>query len=206
LGAQVDPDTILFRVIDPAQLVVRADVPESMANRIRLGSLVEVRLPTHGTACAANIVSSTRSVDPIKRTVSFRIKPHDGCPGMLEGGFADVQIPLDVGVPQPVAAASAKPSGSPSSTPRATAPGVVPQALEGPQLVALPRSAVVELDSVPIVFVATELQGQFRVVALTVARHTETTTWVEQGLVGGERVASRGALLLKGELMKSRLE
>lgn len=73
-------------------------------------------------------------------------------------------------------------------------------------LVALPRSAVIELDGVPVAFVATEKPGQFRVVPLTVARHSETTTWAEQGLAGGERVASRGALLLKGEWMKSRLE
>ena len=55
-----------------------------------------------------------------------------------------------------------------------------------PQLVAVPRSAVVELDSVPIVFVATDREGEFRVVLLTVARHTETTTWVESGLVNGK--------------------
>lgn len=202
LGAQVDPDTILFRVVDPAQLVVRADVPESMANRIRLGSPAEVRLPTQGSACAAVVVSSTRSVDPIKRTVSFRIRPSAGCPSMLEGGFADVQLPLELsatrlgqdrmpGQPNPGQPTGATASASPSSA---------------PMLVALPRSAVIELDGVPVAFVATEKPGQFRVAPLTVARHSETTTWAEQGLVGGERVASRGALLLKGEWMKSRLE
>jgi membrane fusion protein, heavy metal efflux system len=202
LGAQVDPDTILFRVIDPAQLVVRADVPESMANRVRLGSSAEVRLPTQGTTCPADIVSSTRSVDPIKRTVSFRIKPRAGCPAMLEGGFADVQIPLDV-----YSAGRAAPAASAHSSVPSTAPSSPTRTADnGPLLVALPRSAVVELDSVPIVFVATEQAGQFRMVAITVARHSETTTWVEKGLIGGERVASRGALLLKGELMKSRLE
>jgi cobalt-zinc-cadmium efflux system membrane fusion protein len=201
LGAQVDPDTILFRVIDPAQLVVRADVPESMANRIRLGSSAEVRLPSQGTTCPAVIVSSTHSVDPIKRTVSFRIKPQPGCPSMLEGGFADVQIPLDVTTATPPAPAIAL-----GSTARPAPVASTPGKTTVPELVALPRSAVVELDSVPITFVATDQEGKFRVVALTVARHTETTTWVEQGLVGGERVASRGALLLKGELMKSRLE
>ncbi len=211
LGAQVDPDTILFRVIDPAQLVVRADVPESMANRVRLGSAAEVRLPTQGTTCPADIVSSTRSVDPIKRTVSFRIKPRAGCPAMLEGGFADVQIPLNVTAQEPINPTGALPGPNPSANPpskpssaASAAPSQLPST--GPRMVALPRSAVVELDGVPITFVATEQVGQFRMVALTVARHSETTTWVERGLIGGERVASRGALLLKGELMKSRLE
>lgn len=202
LGAQVDPDTILFRVVDPAQLVVRADVPESMANRVRAGAGSEIRLPTQGVACPATIVSSTRSVDPIKRTVSFRIKPLETCPAMLEGGFADVRIPLDVTKARqgndsdarlPVASAGAANVGS------AHAPGET-------NLVTLPRSAVVEIDGVPVAFVATETEGQYRIAPLTVHKHTEVTTWVERGLVGGERVVSQGALLLKGEWLKSRLE
>lgn len=202
LGAQVDPDTILFRVIDPAQLVVRADVPESMADRIRFGAAVEVRLPSRTATCPAIIVSSTRSVDPIKRTVSFRIRPSDDCPAMLEGGFADVRIPLDVDYSNsaPARGAAANRATSPSASASSLNPSAVPQ------LVALPRSAVIELDGVPVAFVATEQTGQFRIAPLTVVRHGETTTWTEQGLVGGERVASRGALLLKGEWMKSRLE
>lgn len=202
LGAQVDPDTILFRVVDPTQLVVRADVPESMANRVRAGASSEVRLPTQDVVCPATIVSSTRSVDPIKRTVSFRIKPTASCPTMLEGGFADVRIPLEPG--QGVAAERAAPNpalgaaGSPNAQHSETKPGVL--------LVTLPRSAVVEIDGVPIAFVALEPAGRFKLVPLTIARHTETTTWVERGLAGGERVATQGALLLKGEWLKSRLE
>jgi membrane fusion protein, heavy metal efflux system len=201
LGALVDPDTILFRVIDPAQLVVRADVPESMANRIRLGSTAQVRLSAHGTRCSAVIVSSTRSVDPIKRTVSFRIKPSETCPNMLEGGFADVLIALDV-----AATSETNPRTSTPTPNAAPAPSTAQNPAAAPTLVALPRSAVIELDGVPVAFVATETEGRFRVAPLTIVRHGETTSWVERGLVGGERVASRGALLLKGEWMKSRLE
>jgi membrane fusion protein, heavy metal efflux system len=201
LGAQVDPDTILFRVIDPAQLVVRADVPESMANRIRLGSTAHVRLSAHGTQCSAVIVSSTRSVDPIKRTVSFRIKPTETCPNMLEGGFADVLITLDVS-----ATTETNQRTSTSTTNAVPAASTAQNPAAAPMPVALPRSAVIELDGVPVAFAATEIEGRFRVVPLTILRHSETTTWVERGLVGGERVASRGALLLKGEWMKSRLE
>jgi hypothetical protein len=65
---------------------------------------------------------------------------------------------------------------------------------------------VVEIDGVPVAFVALERDGQFRLAPLTIARHTETTTWVEHGLTGGERVATHGTLLLKGEWLKSRLE
>jgi membrane fusion protein, heavy metal efflux system len=210
LGAQVEPDTILFRVVDPAQLVVRADVPESMANRVRVGSGAEIRLPAQGASCPAVIVSSTRSVDPIKRTVSFRIKPSEGCGTMLEGGFADVQLPLDQSTPAPTPISPAHASPDPGVRPtggaseNAAKPGEAQASAR--RMVALPRSAVVELDGVPIAFVATGEPGQFRALALTIARHSETTAWVEQGLAGGERIASRGALLLKGELMKSRLE
>jgi cobalt-zinc-cadmium efflux system membrane fusion protein len=227
LGAQVDADTILFRIVDPAQLVVRADVPESIANRIRFGVTIEIRLPTPGEHCGGVILSSTRSVDPIKRTVGFRIKPSEQCPTLLEGGFADVLIPLDVIAtdqhhtnPSPgpnaksISAANANASatnvnkaGAPADVNTERVPTNAAAASKAASvLVAIPRAAVVEIDSVPVAFVATGAPGQFRVVLLTVAHHGETTTWVEQGLLGGEQVASRGVLLLKGEWMKSRLE
>lgn len=202
LGAQVDPETILFRVVDPLQLVVRADVPESMANRVLAGSSAEIRLPTQDVICPATIVSSTRSVDPIKRTVSFRIKPSEQCPSMLEGGFADVRIPLEVSRTNGAQSARAESTAAPA----VSASAAQLQSKPGEPLVTLPRSAVVEIDSVPIAFVATSVEGQFRLAPLTIARHTETTTWVEQGLNGGERVVSHGTLLLKGEWLKSRLE
>jgi len=72
--------------------------------------------------------------------------------------------------------------------------------------VAVSRDAIVEIDGVPVAFVALDTPGDFRLTTLVVARHGEVTSYVEKGLREGERVVVRGALLLKGEWMRSRLE
>lgn len=198
LGAQVDPDTTLFRIVDPTQLAVRADVPESMAVRIPIGTLTEFRLPTRSDPCQAEVVATTRSVDLIKRTVGFRLRPVGECLGLLEGGFADVTIPLKRAVEGVPTTSSPNTPASNHTVTTSTPPDA--------HLVTIPRSAVVELDGVPTTFVALPEAGKYQLTPLTVRRHSETQTLVEQGLTGNERVVSKGALLLKGEWMKQRLE
>ncbi len=182
IGAQVNVGTILFKIVDPEKLNIRADVPESLADAIRLGVKGQLRFSTTGRLCASEVVASTRSVDPIKRTVSFRLEPRDPCPGLLEGGFVDVQLPL----------ASLDPTVGDTGAPR--------------QMVTVPRSAVVEIDGVPVAFQATESPGKFRLATLTVARHAESLSFIEKGLRQGDRIVVAGAILLKGEWLKSQLE
>jgi cobalt-zinc-cadmium efflux system membrane fusion protein len=79
-------------------------------------------------------------------------------------------------------------------------------AAEGGKRVAVPRDAVVELDAVPVVFVATPVEGQFRAVTVRVARLTAASAYLEDGVRGDESVVVRGAILLKGELMRAALE
>jgi cobalt-zinc-cadmium efflux system membrane fusion protein len=182
IGAQVDAGTILFKVVDTAKLNIRADVPESLADAIHLGVTGHLRFPTTGRVCASEVVASTRSVDPIKRTVSFRLQPSNPCQGLLEGGFVDVQLPL----------------GSATS--------IVGDAAASQRFVTVPRSAVVEIDGVPVAFQATESPGKFKLTTLTIVRHGDSTSLIEKGLQNGDRIVVNGALLLKGEWLRSRLE
>jgi len=180
MGAQVDAGTILFKIVDMERLNIRADVPESLAAAIQLGVTGQLRFPTSGRVCEAKVVASTQSVDPIKRTVSYRLQPSDPCPGLLEGGFVDVQLPL-----------------------RPTPSGAVEVAK---RFVTVPRNAVVEIDGVPIAFQATETPSQFKLRTLTIARHGDSTSFIEKGLQKGDRIVVVGTLLLKGEWLRSRLE
>jgi len=182
IGAQVDAGTILFKIVDTSKLNVRADVPESLADAISIGAAGQLRFPTTGRTCGSEVVASTRSVDPIKRTVSFRLQPETRCQGLLEGGFVDVRLPL--------AAADAKAA----------------DAGPHPKYVTVPRSSIVEIDSVPVAFVATQTPGRFKLTTVTLVRHADSISIVEQGLQNGDRVVVSGALLLKGEWLRSRLE
>jgi hypothetical protein len=142
-----------------------------------------MRFSASGRNCNSTVVSSTRSVDPVKRTVSFRLQPELACVGLLEGGFMDVRLALKPNDGSLIADAGA---------PR--------------RYTAVPRAAVVEVDGVPVAFRATGAPGQFTLTAVSVIRNTDATVFIERGLNPGDRVASKGVLLLKGEWMRSRLE
>jgi cobalt-zinc-cadmium efflux system membrane fusion protein len=74
------------------------------------------------------------------------------------------------------------------------------------ELPVLPRDAIVTIDEVPVVFVAGAREGEFVMRTVRVAEYAGTTVFVEDGLKPGERVVVEGALLLKGELLRARLE
>lgn len=76
---------------------------------------------------------------------------------------------------------------------------------DGKRLVSLPRDAVVSVDDVPMVFVAVK-SGEFEPRSVRVAEWAGPRVFLEDGVNEGESVVERGALLLKGELMRSRLE
>jgi len=54
--------------------------------------------------------------------------------------------------------------------------------------------------------VQTQTPGQFKLTLVTLVRHSDSISIVEQGLAHGDRVVVVGALLLKGEFLRSRLE
>ncbi|MBI3200674.1 MAG: efflux RND transporter periplasmic adaptor subunit [Myxococcales bacterium] len=75
----------------------------------------------------------------------------------------------------------------------------------GRKLVSLSRDSVVSVDEVPMVFVA-GAPGEFEPRSVRVAEWAGPRVFLENGVRDGESVVDRGALLLKGELMRSRLE
>ncbi len=182
IGAQVDSGDVLFRIIDPGKLNIRADVPETLAELIRVGSSAQLRFPASGKHCNSAVISSTRSVDPIKRTVSFRLQPRAPCDGLLEGGFVEVQLALK------------------------TRESALGDAGPATRFVTVPRSAIVEIDGVAVAFQTTQVTGQFRLTTVSLARNTDSTAFIEKGLKAGDQVAVKGVLLLKGEWLRSRLE
>lgn len=179
LGGQVGPENLLFRVVNLDRLVVRAEVPEAGVAALRLGDPASVVTLGGTQVCAGHIDSIPRSVDPVRRVVGCRIVLDPGCAALMEGAFVDVVLKR---------AAFATAEGAPESA------------------LAVPRSAMVELDGKPAVFVATSNPNQFEIRPIIVARTTATTTFVRSGLSDGERVIDRGVILLKGEWMRRSLE
>jgi cobalt-zinc-cadmium efflux system membrane fusion protein len=174
LGAPVSAGARLFRIVNGQKLLVRADVPENDAADIHESSEAGLAWTARGVSCKGVVESRSPSVDPMTRTVPFRVRPEATCPELVEGGFVEVTLPRP-------------PAG-------------------GQTLVVVPRDALVELDAVPVVFVGTPNAAQFRAVAVRVARVTSGNAYLEDGVKAGEPVVVRGAILLKGELMRAALE
>jgi len=89
--------------------------------------------------------------------------------------------------------------------------GFVDVAVERPaagakKLVAVPRDAVVTIDDVPLVFVQRDAAHEFEPVTVRVAEFGGAWVFLEDGVKDSDKVVDKGALLLKGELMRSRLE
>ncbi len=174
LGRPVDAGVKLFRVVNAAKLIVRADVPEGDAADVADGVAATLAWPARKTACAAAVESRAPSVDALTRTIPFRLRPGARCPELVEGGFVSVTLPR--------------------------------RASSDDSLVALPRDAVVELDGVPLVFLAGASPAEFRPTTVRLARTSSSTAYIADGVKAGDQVVVSGAILLKGELMRAALE
>jgi len=73
--------------------------------------------------------------------------------------------------------------------------------------IALPRAAVVSINEVPVVFVQSgEKAGTFAMRAVRGVTYLGPLAFVDEGVAEGDLVVERGAILLKGELMRAELQ
>jgi cobalt-zinc-cadmium efflux system membrane fusion protein len=184
LGGAVQPDMALFKVVAPDRLIVRARLPETAGAAVKEGASVVVRpRGARGDAakerCEATVEAAFGVVDEASRTTPLRVKPGAGCGFLVPGGFVDVLVSVGPG---------ARPAGE-------DAPAVL-----------VPVEAVVDLKGVPTVFVAAKEPGAFEPRPVRPGATAGASTIIEAGLEPGERVATAGALLLKGEILRSELE
>ena len=89
-GAMVSPGMTLFRISDLSSVWVMADVPESLASQVRVGTDAEVRVVGVGDAFAGKVSAILADVDPATRTVKARVELRN--PGLVlkPGMFARV--------------------------------------------------------------------------------------------------------------------
>jgi multidrug efflux pump subunit AcrA (membrane-fusion protein) len=80
------------------------------------------------------------------------------------------------------------------------------RAAPGRKLWVVPRDAVVSIDDATLVFVAGNESNAFEPRLVRVSEYGGPVVYLEDGVREGERVVSKGALLLKGEFIRARLE
>lgn len=169
VGGHVSSDTTLFEIVAPEKLLVRANVPEVVAQRVQIGSQAIVRLRGVEQTCVGNVLSRLDRVEDQKRTMGVMVRVNSGCPRMVAGGFADVTVRLSA-------------SGAP---PMVVAPRAAIVEFDG-----APSVFVENASAGP---------GQFDVHPVRLGLTDGVHTVVEEGLKEGDPVVVVGALLLKGE-------
>lgn len=89
-GAMVSPGMTLFRIADLSAVWVMADVPESLASQVRVGTDAEVRAVGAADAFIGKVSAILPDVDPATRTVKARVELRN--PGLVlkPGMFARV--------------------------------------------------------------------------------------------------------------------
>lgn len=174
LGAPVYLERTLFRVVNPEAATVYARWSEMLGVPPDAGAEVQLALRGVATAklCSARVLGSLGLVQSGSRAVTVRVEPAGPCPGLVPGGYVDVLVPQG-----------------------AAGEG-------GASRVQVPSEAVVDVRGVPTVFVALGAPGHFAVRAVLPGLSLGGMTTIESGVAAEERVAVRGVILLKGEVLR----
>jgi cobalt-zinc-cadmium efflux system membrane fusion protein len=180
LGAPVSPDKTLFRVLARDHVVVDARWTDATSTPPPKDTVVKL-LPRGGSgdagaSCTGKVTATVGLVDERTRARRVRIVPDGPCALLVPGAYIDAAFTSTA-----LGAASAP-------------------------VLALPKDAVVEVRGAPTVFVGKGKPGTFEAHVVRIGRTTSEDVAIEDGIADGDRVVVEGAVLLKGELLRSELE
>ena len=183
LGGPIGAQAALFRIVASDRRFVLAKLPETSALHPAEGA--KVKLLARGTLgngavpCEGTVERNVGVVDTT-RTIALRIRVDGVCPELVPGRFVEVSFGEAV---------------------------IASDADAGVELY-VPTAAIVEIRGVPSVFVALAGAAEGKFVRRSVRTGTTSgdDTVVAAGLASGERVVTRGALLLKGEILRGDLQ
>jgi cobalt-zinc-cadmium efflux system membrane fusion protein len=178
LGAAVSADKPLFRVVADSQTSssILARVPETVSAKPKIGATATISPRANpASSCRASVEGSLGGIDAQTRTLAVRLAPDKGCAWLIPGSFVDVILASD----------SAEPN--------------LPAGL------VVPRSALVDVRGKPTIFVAGSSPGEFKAGTVQAGAGDSDEVRIDSGLSAGDQIAVEGALLLKGELLRSEL-
>lgn len=177
LGAHVTPDDHLFRLVTEGRVLVEARVADGSPVVLAPGSTARVETRS-GARCSATVLGALPQVEAATRSRRVRLAPEASCKGLVPGAQADVEIEI--------AAAAAVDGGT-------------------EHLLLVPAASIIEVKGAPVVFVKGREPGVFDLRPVEPGLRMGDDRAVNAGVSEGEEVVVDGAVLLKGELMRSEL-
>jgi multidrug efflux pump subunit AcrA (membrane-fusion protein) len=95
-GANVKDDTPLALVIDPTEILARADIPERYAGKIHTGQAARITLSAmNGTRFDGTVSLVSPSIDSATRSFPIEIRINGSKSGLKSGMFADLAVIID---------------------------------------------------------------------------------------------------------------
>jgi cobalt-zinc-cadmium efflux system membrane fusion protein len=177
VGEPVNESSVLATVVDLDEAWFAARVFEQDLARIHIGAAAEVRLAAdEERPYEGTIETIAHAVDPGARTLTARIRVRDGEGRLRLGLFGSAEVVV-----------------APADSPLGDAPVLV-----------VSRTAVIELDRAPIVFVR-QPDGHFEVHDVVLGRTAPGRIEILHGLREGEEVVVDGAFNLKSVLLRETL-
>ena len=183
LGGPIGAQASLFRIVAKNERVVLAKLPETSAlhpsEGMKVRLVARASLGTGAAPCEGTVLRNVGVVDAT-HAIALRIGIDGACPELVPGRFVEVSFGEAVIAVEPDASAD----------------------------LYVPTAAIVEIRGVPSVFVALAgaAEGRFTRRSVRVGTTSGDDTVVAAGVAAGERVVTRGALLLKGELLRGELQ
>jgi RND family efflux transporter MFP subunit len=93
VGDFANPGKPLIEIEDPSSLQLEADVPESMAAYVQLGTPLAVRLDGLKNPVQGQVNEMAPSADPASRTIRIKVALAQ-TPGLMPGRFARLLVPI----------------------------------------------------------------------------------------------------------------
>lgn len=94
VGDLVTPGQTLATLLDPKRMQLVASVRESLAQRLRVGQIIDVQIENFGKQCQGTISEIVPEAESASR--AFQVKVTGPCPeGVISGMFGRILIPLD---------------------------------------------------------------------------------------------------------------
>jgi membrane fusion protein, heavy metal efflux system len=173
-GEVIETGKELFRVANLSTVWVIAQVYENDFKAVRLGTPAVITTPAYpGRTFNGRVSYIDPRVDPQTRTAQVRIEVANPAEVLRLGMFVDISFG-----------------------------GTAPTATGEQRVVVVPRTAVQNIGTKQVVYVATNQAGVFIQREVTLGPETNGLVAVYSGMSAGDRVVTEGSFLLRAESLK----
>jgi membrane fusion protein, heavy metal efflux system len=176
VGQRIEPGTTLFRLVDESTVWVDAKLPSASVSRVRAGS--PATIVSGGRRLIGTVMRSAHRTSEATRNATVRIEVPNPDDQLHSGDYVDVYFETTSGM-----------EAESQSTVR----------------LAVPTSALVQIDGETVVFRRDAKDGALEPVAVRAGEVIGDHTVISEGVETGDFIVVAGAFAVKSQMLKAQL-